>query len=197
MIGAGKISCAIGLLAESQSRGVLSLSHKIDVKKVENTLKALHSNPCSSNSSYISNPMSQNIAYLPSIFEQVNVSHVRTPAMKTHGSHVPSGLDAKECRRTIIFFKDASSDSSRTIAKVACRITTKTIESDQPQARNACRLVPLNKSPVVRGSNTGNIRPHHQEMYITGSPRSRMQKVTMSQSKKRNSVCHSLSSGKV
>ena len=124
MMGAGKISSAIGLLAESHPRGVFSLSDKVDGKSVEDILKAKCPNPFPSNWNYISNPSNRTIPCHASIYEQTSVSHIRTPA---HGSHGPSGVDANKWRRTITLSKDASCNLSKTIAKVARRIATEAI----------------------------------------------------------------------
>ena len=47
------------------------------------------------------------------------------------------------------FFKDALSDLSNTIAKIARRIATEAIAPEQPKAFYASRSVPLNENPGV------------------------------------------------
>ena len=47
-------------------------------------------------------PVSNGTIFLhPSIFDQINGQHIKQAAMRTHGSHGPSGLDANE-RRCIL-----------------------------------------------------------------------------------------------
>ena len=38
----------------------------------------------------------ETIPFHPSIFDQMNGQHIKKAAMRTHGSHGPSGLDANE-----------------------------------------------------------------------------------------------------
>ena len=156
MTGAGKISSSIGLLAESHSTGVLSLSDTIDGKSVEGIRKAKHPNPSPSNPNCIINTSNGLIPGRPWIFEQINVSHIRTAAMKTHGSHGPSDLYANEWI-IITLFKDASTVLSNTIAKVARRIATEAIAPEKLEAYNDCRLVPLDKNSGVRRIGIGEI----------------------------------------
>ena len=56
MRGAGKISFASGLLAEWQSREILSLSYTIHGETVEDIPNAKHTNPSPSNPNYTLNP---------------------------------------------------------------------------------------------------------------------------------------------
>ena len=111
--------------------------------------------------------------------------------MKTDGSHGPYGFDANEWRKVLSLFKDASSDSSKMIAKGARRKATEAIAPEQLEPYAACMLIPSDKNPSVYPISLGevswkNIRLHHHEKHITGSPRSRIQQATTPWTKKRN-----------
>ena len=94
---AGKISSAMGLLAELHAADVLLLSDIIDSKSVKDMLKAKHPNPSKSNPNYISSPSNRTIPCLLSSFELIGC-HIRTAAMKTHGSQGTSVLNLKTLR---------------------------------------------------------------------------------------------------
>ena len=44
---------------------------------------------------YITPVSDETISFHPSIFDLLNRQHIKKAAMRTHGSHGPSGLDAK------------------------------------------------------------------------------------------------------
>ena len=92
-----KISNAIRSLTEEAKNGVVSLTDKIDKKTVLDVLREKHPEPCKANLNYlVINEQPKSLPYHQSIFEKLNASIVRRPAMKTHGSHGPSGIDANE-----------------------------------------------------------------------------------------------------
>ena len=80
---------------------------------------------------------------------------VRKSAMKTHGSHGPSGLDANDWRRLLTSFKLSSTDLCKTIAKLATRIATSHLTFLLPY--NSCRLIALHKFPGVRPKRNGEV----------------------------------------
>ena len=73
---------------------------------------------------------------------------VRKSAMKTHGSHGPSGLDANERQRLLTSFKSSSTDLCKKIAKLAIRIATSHLTFLLPYY--SCRLIALDKCPSLR-----------------------------------------------
>ena len=46
------------------------------------------------------------IVYQPTIFKNIGLSAVKKAALKTHGSHGPSGLDENEWKRIFTCFKE-------------------------------------------------------------------------------------------
>ena len=104
-MGQGKISSTIYPLAESHCRGVLSVKDTIDGKNVEGILKAIYPNPSPTKPKYISNPSNRTIPCHPSLFEQINVSHIRKAAKKTHGRRGRSRFDTNQWRRKKTLFK--------------------------------------------------------------------------------------------
>ena len=59
-----------------------------------------------------------------SLFENINGSEIKRAAMKTNGSHGPSGLDAGKQRQLLRSYKSSSNDLSKTVIKLAIRIAT-------------------------------------------------------------------------
>ena len=80
---------------------------------------------------------------------------VRKSAMKTHGNHGPSGLDANEWQRLLTSFKSSSADLCKMIAKVAKRIATSHLTFLLPY--NSCQLIALGKGPAVRPIGIGEV----------------------------------------
>ena len=155
----GRISSAIRCLSEDVKGGNLSTTEKITVDgKTRTVLDILHekhpkSQPC--NPAFIEQDPSNALPYHPQIFERINAACIRKSAMKTNGSHGPSGLDSQEWRRLLTSFKDSSSDLCNTIAKLAIRISTEKLPF--LKAYNACRLIAFDKCPGVRPIGIGEV----------------------------------------
>ena len=155
----GRISSAIRCLSDEVKGGNLSTTEKITVGgKTRTVLDILHekhpkSQPC--NPAFIEQDPSNALPYHPQIFERINAACIRKSAMKTNGSHGPSGLDSQEWRRLLTSFKDSSSDLCKTIAKLAIRISTEKLPF--LKAYNACRLIALDKCPGVRPVGIGEV----------------------------------------
>ena len=66
--------------------------------------------------------------------------------MTTHGSHGPSCLDANEWRRIPTHFGQQSVEISKTLAKLAQKISTEILSHELLEQYNACRLIPLDKT---------------------------------------------------
>ena len=79
---------------------------------------------------------------------------VRKSAVKTHGSHGPSGLYANEWRSLLRSFK-SSTDLCKTIAKLAIRIALSHLTFLLPY--NSCRLIAPDKCPGVRPIGIGEV----------------------------------------
>ena len=77
--------------------------------------------------------------------------------MTTHGSHGPSGLDANGLRRILTHFGQQSFEISKTLAKIAQKISTEILSHELLEPYNACRLIPLDKNPGVRTIGIGEV----------------------------------------
>ena len=88
-----------------------------------------------------------------SIFDQINTQKIRKAAMTTHGSHGPSGLDANELKRILT----NSVQHSKTLAKIAQKISTEKLSHELLEPYNAYRLIPLDKDPGVKPIGMGEI----------------------------------------
>ena len=114
----GKNWTILDLLQEKHPCG-----QKVDLKYVVNDLK------------------NRDLPFHSSIFEKINGSEVKRAAMKTNGSHGPSGLDAGEWRRME--------------CKLAIRITTE--ELNFLNSYNACRVIALVNCAGVRPIDIGEV----------------------------------------
>ena len=156
LMSTGKISSAIAKLTDT-SKGVLSLDEIVKGKTVEQTLIEKHppSKPIDEN--YITPVSNETIPFHPSMFDQINGQHIKKAAMRTHGSHGPSGLDANEWRRILTHFGQQSVEISKTIAKIAKKLATEELNPELMEPYNACRLIPLDKNPGVRPIGIGEV----------------------------------------
>ena len=149
LMNTGKISSAIAKLTDT-SKGVLSLDEIVKGKTVEQTLVEKHPPSEPINENYITPVSNKTIPFLPSIFDQINDQHIKKAAMRTHGSHGPSGLDANEWRRILTHFGQQSVEISKSIAKIAKKLATEELNPELMEPYNTCRLIPLDKNPGVR-----------------------------------------------
>ena len=130
---------------------VLSLTDKVDKKTVRDVLPEKHPEQCKANLNYlVSNEYPKSLLYHQFIFAKLNASIVRKSAMKAHGSHGNSGLDANEWQRLLTSFKSSSTDLFKEIAKLLIRIATSHLIFLLPY--NSCRLIVPDKCPGVQTS---------------------------------------------
>ena len=120
LMNTGKISSAIAKLKD-KSKGVLLLDEIVKCKTVEQTCIEQHppSEPIDGN--YITPVSNETIPFHPSIFDQINGQYIQKAAMRTHGSHGPSGLDANEWRQVLTHFGQQSIEISKTIVTIALK----------------------------------------------------------------------------
>ena len=156
LMSTGKISSAIAKLTDT-SKGVLSLDEIVKGKTVEQTLIEKHPQSKPIDENYITPVSDETIPFHPSIFDQINGQHIKKAAMRTHGSHGPSGLDANEWRRILTHFGQQSVEISKTIAKIAKKLATEELDPELMEPYNACRLIPLDKNPGVRPIGIGEV----------------------------------------
>ena len=117
LMNTGKISSAIAKLTDT-SKGVLSLDEIVKSKTVEQTLIEKHPPSEPINENYNTPVSNETIPFHPSIFDQINGQHIKKAAMRTHGSHGPSGLDANEWRRILTHFGQQSVEISKQLLKL-------------------------------------------------------------------------------
>ena len=131
----GKISNALRCLDENQKGQVLSLNDKIKGQTVYQALLDKHPKPSSCHENYkVQQPYETTLPFHPTIFDKLNSSAIRRSAMKTHGSHGPSGLDANEWRRILTNFHQSSTELCKTIAILAHLIATTDVEKTKMTA---------------------------------------------------------------
>ena len=152
----GKISSAIAKLTDT-SKGVLSLDEIVKGKTVEQTLIEKHPQSEPINENYITPVSNETIPFHPSIFDQINGQHIKKAAMRTHGSHGPSGLDANEWRRILTHFGQQSVEISKTIAKIAKKIGHRRTKSRTNGTILRMQIKPLDKNPGVRPIGIGEV----------------------------------------
>ena len=143
LMNTGKMSSSIAKLTDT-SKGVLSLDEIVKGKTVEQTLIEKHSPSKPIDENYITPVSNETIPFHPSIFDQINGQHIKKAAMRTHGSHGPSGLYANEWRRILTHFGQQSVEISKTIAK---KLATEELNPELMEPCNACILIPLDKNP--------------------------------------------------
>ena len=146
----GKVSNALRCLTEESKGGVLPINQKLGTKLVMDILVEKHPAPQTAKLDYVvKDPNLNTLPYHHSIFDRTNASEIRRSAMKTHGSHGPSGLDANEWRRILTAFKSTSNDICKSLAKLTILIATH--ELCFLDAYNSSRLIPLDKCPKCPG----------------------------------------------
>ena len=103
LMNTGKISSAIAKLKETFI-SFFSLNNIVIIKAVEQTLIETHppSEPIDEN--YITPVVTETIPFNPLIFHQINGQHIKKAALRTHGSHGPSGLGSNKRRRILTHF---------------------------------------------------------------------------------------------
>ena len=75
--------------------------------------------------------------------------------MVTQGSHGPSGVDANNWRMWLSRFCQASTNLCMALASLARKLATE--QTQDPTPYNACRLIPLDKTPAVRPIEVGEV----------------------------------------
>ena len=147
----GEMSNASKCLTGELSSGILSPNDTINGKTVYELLKEKQPTPSQVNLNYmVEENTFESIPYHPTIFENTGASAVKKAALKTHGSHGPSGLDANDWRRIFTCFKEVSANIAKTVAKIAILLSTEKLSEKSLEAYNVCRLISLNKNRGVR-----------------------------------------------
>ena len=151
----GKISSANAKLTDT-SMGVLSLEETAKGQTVEQIFeKHPPAEPVKSN--YITSCSEDTIPFHSSTFDQINAQKIRKAAMTTNSTLGTSGLDAYEWRPMLTHFGQHSVEISKTLAKIAQKISTEILSHELLEPYNVCPLIPLDKDPGVRPIGIGEV----------------------------------------
>ena len=147
-MSSGKISNALRCLDDQQKGNVLSGTDRIEGKTVLQILCEKHPKPQTAPDAYKLTEADDNtLPVHSSVFDRKTPAAVRKAALRTNGSHGPSGLDANEWPRHLTNFDQSSVNLCRTIAEFARKLATVSVTSEHLVPYNACRLIPLDKQP--------------------------------------------------
>ena len=105
----------------------MSFDQKVGNNTVLDILREKHPPPSLRDPSNVIQTENPKITYHSSIFESTNTDKSKQAALKTHGSHGRSGLDANKWRRLFTSFDASSADLFKTVAKIGYKIATETL----------------------------------------------------------------------
>ena len=165
----GKISSVLICLSNHQKGGILSLKEKTGEKAVLELLKEKHPSPGTLEEDFITEEV-DTLPYHDSIFDEINSATIRKAAMRTHGSHGASGLDADEWRKILTNYGQFSIDLCKTIVQLAQR------------------QMPRHPPYLNWRSSQTDYRQMHNQMHLKRSPNDWRCNPTMSWTKMWNSV---------
>lgn len=139
----GKVNSALNSITEGKKGGVLPLT-----PEVISALTTKHPP---------AEPLDQ-LAVLPItppvvntiLFAGLSAEVIRKSAIATHGAAGPSGGDADQWRHMCVAFRTASNSLCDSMAAVARRMATESLDPRSLEAFLANRLIPLDKCPGVR-----------------------------------------------
>ena len=160
----GRTKTAIQLLnncGDSRMGRPLNLNDTLETPKGSSTVRGVllekhpPAQPCE-----LSIPVpstNDTLLFHPVLFNGINSTSIQLTALKTKGSHGPSGLDAAAWHRMCCSFKEPSRDLCEAMAKVAKRLASGPIDLNPVQAFTASRLIALDKCPGVRPIGVGEV----------------------------------------
>ena len=92
-------------------------------------------------------------------YENINAESVRKATLKNRGVSGPSGMDADGWRKVLTSkqFGDSSTDLCKTLANVIKKLCIEKDPSNTLEAFLSCRLIPLDKNPVLRPIGVGEV----------------------------------------
>ena len=93
----------------------------------------------------------------PILYELINGPLIHSIALRTNGAAGPSGINAAGWRRLLSSFRKDSADLCEAVAMVAHHICQQFVDPTGLDAFTACRLVALDKCPVVRPTGIGEV----------------------------------------
>ena len=136
-------------LSKNEHGKVLNLIEKVDENSVLDILKKKNTNL--EMLTLTATPDYTTLPYHPASFDSLNTSRITSAALKYKGCR----SDFNEWRRILTSFDRQSSDTCKTIGKMAVRIFTENL--DFLDAYSACRLIALDKNPGVRPIGIGEV----------------------------------------
>ena len=153
LVTMGKVSQAIKLLENSDSKGILDIDEKtIDL------LKKKHPKALQADQTLLLNGPVKKVE--PIIFESITASKIKDLLGKMKGSSGPSGLDVDQWKQLLLSrnFAQNGNDLANAIANMTKMLATEHInERDSLQPYTACRLIPLDKNPGLRPIGIGEV----------------------------------------
>ena len=151
-----KISSALAKLTDT-SQFVISLDETVKFQTVEQILTEKHLPAEPINKYYIKSCSEDIIPFHASTFDQINAGKIRKAAVTTHAYLGPSGLIANEWRRILTPIGQQSVGISKTLAKIAQKISTEILSPELLEPYNVCPLITVDKNPVVRPIGIGKV----------------------------------------
>ncbi|CAM1296179.1 Uncharacterised protein r2_g545 [Pycnogonum litorale] len=146
----GKVRDALRLLKEGESAGVLDLNLEFDGKTILDILRDKHPSRSSLKDSALVDPNQKIPPSHVTEFEAIDGSMIRRIVLRQNGSGGPSGIDSACWRHFCTGYKSYSQDLCISIAMVARRLASCSVDPKGIVALTSCRLVPLDKNPGVR-----------------------------------------------
>ena len=141
----GNVNGALKLLTNNMDHEILPLNDDTISK-----LKMKHFQPSSLDPIILLPDEAQNIRTIR--YEDITAEKVRKAVINTKEGSGPSGLDADGWRRTLAsnYFGDSSSNLCRAIVSFTRKLCSEKFDASSLEAFLACRLIPLDKNPVLR-----------------------------------------------
>ena len=147
----GKVSSALKWI-NRQSGGILEVNDEV----LQNLIEKHPSSQGQNTLAILEGPIHK---IEPVIFEEIDGSYIQKAAFQTRGSGGPTGIDADGWRRILCnkSYKTASQNLSDSVARLARRLCTDTIDPTCIREFTASRLIPLDKNPGVRPIGVGEV----------------------------------------
>jgi hypothetical protein len=146
----GKVNAALRLITEQGKGSVLPIND--EVRKM---LQEKHppAEPLDASSVINGNHLSVD----PIIFAGITGERIRNCALRTQGAAGPSAGDSDQWRRMCTSFTETSANLCNSMAAVARRMATESLDPLGLDAFLASRLIPLDKSPGLRPIGIGEV----------------------------------------
>ena len=157
----GKVRAALQRLSKQSGNAILKMDDVIETSSGNSTVRQMlrvkHPHPQSVSTETILPSGEDDLNLLQIVFDSITTEVIKDSALKTEGAAGPSGVDAMCWRRLCTAFGEASNDLCSALACTANRICVSYIDPKSLTAYTACRLIPLNKNPVVRPIGIGEV----------------------------------------